>query len=211
MPAPTKKRAVKRGRPPLPPGKGKRYPLNMRTTKETRDWLAAISKANGRSLSQEVEFLVEKARLGEDAAREQLKQEFAGPHNYALAKIIAFLAGEIEDLMNTRWTEDLGTFKVVETAIHTVLKRIQTPAPAVPREIVWSPERGQWFALGLLDKVERTNVVDGSDSAQVSRTLRLASEVANEIKPLLKRTPNIHSIRLVRRLVKEKPKNRGKN
>ena len=35
--------------------KGKRYPLNVRTTKELRDQIEAAAKASGRSLVQEVE------------------------------------------------------------------------------------------------------------------------------------------------------------
>jgi predicted HicB family RNase H-like nuclease len=40
---------------------GKRYPLNMRTTKELRDKIAWAAMASGRSLVQEVEFRLERA------------------------------------------------------------------------------------------------------------------------------------------------------
>jgi hypothetical protein len=40
---------------------GKRYPLNMRTTKETRDRLEAAAIASGRSLAQEVEARLERS------------------------------------------------------------------------------------------------------------------------------------------------------
>ena len=49
--APTRKR----GRPPLPEGEGKRYPLSMRTTKALRSRLEAARIDSGRSLAQEVE------------------------------------------------------------------------------------------------------------------------------------------------------------
>jgi hypothetical protein len=42
-------------------GGGKRHPLNMRTTKETRERLAAAASANGRSLAQEVEIRLERS------------------------------------------------------------------------------------------------------------------------------------------------------
>jgi Arc-like DNA binding domain len=42
-------------------GSGKRHPLNMRTTKETRDRLEASAIANGRSLAQEVESRLERS------------------------------------------------------------------------------------------------------------------------------------------------------
>ena len=39
---------------------GKRYPLNMRTTKETRDRLEKAAADSGRSLAQELEFQLER-------------------------------------------------------------------------------------------------------------------------------------------------------
>jgi hypothetical protein len=42
-------------------GGGKRHPLNMRTTKETRDRLEAVAIANGRSMAQEVEARLERS------------------------------------------------------------------------------------------------------------------------------------------------------
>jgi hypothetical protein len=40
---------------------GKRYPLNMRTTKEIRDKIESAATVSGRSLVQEVEFRVERS------------------------------------------------------------------------------------------------------------------------------------------------------
>jgi uncharacterized protein (DUF1778 family) len=45
---------------------GKRYPLNMRTTKAVRDRLEAAARASGRSLTQEVEFRLEQSFLTAD-------------------------------------------------------------------------------------------------------------------------------------------------
>src|SRR5215831_2936068 len=55
---------------------GKRYPLNMRTTKELRDKIEEAAMASGRSLVQEVEFRLEQSfRREEDNRRrkEELK------------------------------------------------------------------------------------------------------------------------------------------
>src|SRR5262249_20451292 len=55
---------------------GKRYPLNMRTTKELRDKIEEAAMASGRSLVQEVEFRLEQSfRREEDDRRrkEELK------------------------------------------------------------------------------------------------------------------------------------------
>jgi hypothetical protein len=44
-----------------PTGGGKRHPLNMRTTKETRERLEDEAATNGRSLAQEVEVRLERS------------------------------------------------------------------------------------------------------------------------------------------------------
>jgi uncharacterized protein (DUF1778 family) len=50
----------------LPPGEGKRAPLNMRTTQKTRERLEKAAADSGRSLVQEVEFILERAFLVDD-------------------------------------------------------------------------------------------------------------------------------------------------
>ena len=56
----------KRGRKPLPPGEGKRVPLNMRTTLQVRGKLDAVARASGRSLVQEVEHRLERSFAVDD-------------------------------------------------------------------------------------------------------------------------------------------------
>jgi TraY domain len=70
-----------------PTGGGKRYPLNMRTTRETRERLEAAAAANGRSLAQEVEVRLERSFAEE--------QGFGGPAMLAMANLMAgaFLRG----------------------------------------------------------------------------------------------------------------------
>jgi hypothetical protein len=50
-----------RGRPALPPGEAKRYPLGIRTTKALRDDLVEASKISGRSLTEEIEFHIQRS------------------------------------------------------------------------------------------------------------------------------------------------------
>jgi TraY domain len=51
-------------------GEGKRYPLNMRTTKEMREKLERAAAQSGRSLVQEVEFRLERSFDREEISRE---------------------------------------------------------------------------------------------------------------------------------------------
>src|SRR5215831_968681 len=58
---------------------GKRYPLNMRTTKELRDKIEQAAAASGRSLVQEVEFRLEQSfRREEDDRRRKEELESFG-------------------------------------------------------------------------------------------------------------------------------------
>lgn len=49
----------RRGRPPLPPGKGKRASFTTRITPRLKETLEGSAKANGRSLSEEIEHRLE--------------------------------------------------------------------------------------------------------------------------------------------------------
>jgi hypothetical protein len=52
----------RRGRPPLPPGEAKHFPLTIRTTKAQKDELLRAAKAAGRSLAEEVDFRLSAVR-----------------------------------------------------------------------------------------------------------------------------------------------------
>jgi hypothetical protein len=87
-------------------GGGKRYPLNMRTTKETRDRLEAAAIANGRSLAQEVEARVQQSfneavALGGDGMR-----------RVAFEMIAAFAAaGRLRAGGRTDWLKDPSAYR----------------------------------------------------------------------------------------------------
>jgi TraY domain-containing protein len=55
-------------------GEGKRYPLNMRTTKEMREKLERAAAQSGRSLVQEVEFRLERSFDREEISREMAER-----------------------------------------------------------------------------------------------------------------------------------------
>jgi hypothetical protein len=66
----------RRGRPPLPASQAKLHPLTVRTTKPLRDALEQASKASGRSLTQEIEFHLERSLgLDRDKGPEDLRIE----------------------------------------------------------------------------------------------------------------------------------------
>jgi predicted component of type VI protein secretion system len=68
------RRAAKAGK--KVPVKGKRYPLNMRTTFEVRQQLEVSAAASGRSLAQEAEYRIERAYLDLRLMIEALGREY---------------------------------------------------------------------------------------------------------------------------------------
>src|SRR5258708_35842855 len=68
---------------------GKRYPLNMRTTKEIRDRLEAEAVANGRSLAQEIELRLEASFRREQQLAEAMESVLGGPRSSALFRTLA--------------------------------------------------------------------------------------------------------------------------
>ncbi len=91
----------RRGRPKLPAGEGKRYPLSLRTTREIRELIEREAIMSGRSLAQEAEYRIQKSFVDERAKYE----EFGGPSLYWFMKALAIgarataerLGGTFED------------------------------------------------------------------------------------------------------------------
>lgn len=87
-------------------GDGKRYPLNMRTTKETRERLEAAALANGRSMAQEVEVRLERSFAEE--------QGFGGPEMRRLAYLMATAfatAGQLRAAGKAQWIDDPSCYR----------------------------------------------------------------------------------------------------
>ncbi len=76
----------------LPPGEGKRTPLNMRTTRELRERLEREAADSGRSLVQEVEFRLERSFRDEDA----LIKAFGGRRTYDVLRVMGSIASQIQ-------------------------------------------------------------------------------------------------------------------
>ena len=97
-----------RGRPPLPPEAGKRFPLNMRTTKKIRDELQAAAHASGRSLAQEVEHRLEQSFRDE----KNRYREFRNKKTYNLMQSLAVALQASEKLTLKSWGTDPKTFSL---------------------------------------------------------------------------------------------------
>jgi hypothetical protein len=133
----------KRGRPTLPADEGKRFPLNMRTTKELRDRLESAAARTGRSLAQEVESRLEASFLTEDVKWE----EFGGSEKHQIFRLMSAAAETIESRKSRPWlTDEIAAIAVNAAWIILasqllpipVLKEVRkdfedaTPTPLIP-------------------------------------------------------------------------------
>src|SRR6478609_7194902 len=102
----------RRGRPALPPEKGKRYALGLRTTKELRDLLQQAADSSGRSLAQEIEFRLERSFDREKNLAEAMTEVFGDARTLEIFKEMAIIARDPSRPYH--WTDD---FREVENVI----------------------------------------------------------------------------------------------
>ncbi len=114
----------KPGRPPLPPGEGKKVPLNMRTTRAIRGRLESAAGRSGRSLVHEVEYRLEQTFRDEDA--------LGGRECYALFRMMGAAADLIEARTGKPAASDWETSVSVRTAWKMLIAEW---APSLPEKL----------------------------------------------------------------------------
>jgi hypothetical protein len=114
--------------------KGKRYPLNMRTTLELREKVEAAARESGRSLVQEVEY-----RLGHSF--DPVEPVFDRRH-IELFRVIAGTIAFIEEREGKRWNDDASTMFLV---LHAVQGAIASLSASLTKD--WTPSERIAHAL----------------------------------------------------------------
>jgi hypothetical protein len=148
------------------PQPGKRYPLNMRTTKEIRDDMEAAAIASGRTLAAEVEY-----RLTQSL---ELDRAAGGAHVGALVRLMTSAAAIIEARRRKSLSDDWETFLAVRAAWQQILDAVRPkpspdlmqwalePAAQEPLELPTPPAMPEWKRpegvelAGMLDMIPPT-------------------------------------------------------
>jgi hypothetical protein len=115
--------AKPRGRPALPPDKGKRHALGIRTTKELKDLLQGEAVSSGRSLAQEIEFRLDQS-FAEDRGLGGLR---TAAIFRKLAATAEFVAGRDE-----KWLDDYEAFN---TVVDFWWRDLMAMRPSEPEEV----------------------------------------------------------------------------
>ena len=127
--AQSKKKTTKRPGPrPQGPYVDKRKTLTTRITEETRTRLEKAAAATDRSLSQEIEFRLERSFLDEDARN----REMGGKELQALFRLLGAAAEMIEARTGKKWSEDWDTGTAVMIAWQRLIAETM---PKIPNDI----------------------------------------------------------------------------
>ena|SRR5215510_12314024 len=135
---------------------GKRYPLNMRTTKELRDKIEEAAMASGRSLVQEVEFRLEQSFRREEDDRRRKKElesfgvkiveEMQKKETPYMRAVREWEERTGESLLNSKFLEFIKKYETQVADIgepvrrHTVIP-LDGPIPETPEPKIPLPEK----------------------------------------------------------------------
>jgi hypothetical protein len=164
----------KRGRPPMPPNEVKRASFNTRLRTALKNELERAASDSGRSLSEEIEFRLERSFHTQAGLREMLELRF-GPElarildivgRDAAAEIRKATGGELD--VHANWIDNEKAFGAAREAVENVLALFDPrPQSQRPRQS-WglAADRsgandiggyGEWLRQGLAPHtVERT-------------------------------------------------------
>ena len=117
----------------LPPGEGKRVPLNMRTTREVRGRLEKAASDSGRSLAQEVEYCLERVLRGDEREQAALSLFGFDPKSYLAWRCLGDAISTIERQTGKSWREDWDTGQQMKAAFEAMVAAFGPNRPAEDR------------------------------------------------------------------------------
>ncbi len=145
----------------LPPGEGKRVPLNMRTTRELRERLEKEAADSGRSLTQEVEHRLKQSFSDPDARL----QGFGSEDRLKLLRSLALAVDMVEATTGKDIFTDAETAEVGYKVMIGLLDGIFGARPGGPLDTV-TPTEGQEAIIRdplarSLDQNIRDSILEG--------------------------------------------------
>jgi len=97
----TQKQKKRIGRPPLPAKARKAVNLTFRVRRDMREWLRTAAAESGRSISEEIESILEAHRAGQDIVARAL----GGPHALPLIRPLLLFIDQLGRIA-PEWTND---------------------------------------------------------------------------------------------------------
>ena len=162
---------------PAVKGRGKRYPLNMRTTKEVRELLERVAAESGRSLVQQAEHMIQSS-LRDEFLFAALGGRIAG----SVIRPILFFLGFLESSRIGDWRGNPAVANAMRQAIGLIGEAAFAEAPL-------SKERQQEFLKSFYEARNGDLLpIDGeaTDIAILALMAVQSSGLAEVMVPLLK-------------------------
>ena len=144
----------KMGRPPLPPGKKRGASMGFRPTPTIRENLEEAARANGRSMSQEVEARLEHSFVGDGFIQHMLGSDLS---SMMALRSLANAIASIEGKAGKSWRDDWAAREQVSAAFEVILDAF---GPQHPVENRLTPQ-GRLRA----EKREHKNQIAGQKAA----------------------------------------------
>ena len=119
-----KQSKTKMGRPPLSPGKRRGASMGFRPTPTIRAELEKAARANGRSMSHEVEARLERSFV-----------EFGKEETFLVARLLANAIHTIEAVTGKNWMDDLEAHRQTQEACKNILDAFRPPGGKGPMGI----------------------------------------------------------------------------
>jgi predicted HicB family RNase H-like nuclease len=162
---------------------GKRYPLNMRTTKELRDRVDVAAMASGRSLVQEVEFRLERSFDLEQAEPVRLPER--------LRRRLAQAAKDNDWSMNTEIVDRLDVSFQLEEREKMIAAAAEAAAKTTGGKLVqlFALQEEKKQRIQILDKLKRGDLGTKTDNVEttaesIARTERQIADLDRLISDL---------------------------
>ena len=172
-----------RGRPPLKKGEAKRSSFNTRLRDRVKERLEAEAANAGRSLSEEIEFRLERSFAEEDAKI----AEFGDKMTYRLMKLLSLAKEWVEEDAGKKMSKDWETFFGVWQAWQRLLIQLGPKPPDG-----WVEGHTPPAPLGLLAS-ERNEAAYKEALAKLKPVPQLGNVVADQLiaqfRSLLKAKP----------------------
>jgi hypothetical protein len=178
--------AAIRGQPPRGPYAGKSSVIAWRVRPETRVDIERAAKANGRSMSQEVEHRLKRS-FAEDT---DIIQIFGGERNYAVMRLVASIIESIRpaSASKTDWLDDPALFDRALEGISAVLAQIRPKGRHPSKKNLWKVGGflGHVAADDLLREVQAAApgyMGKSKHQLKLTRLKNALGEVASRAKP----------------------------
>ena len=157
-----------------------RVQIGLRLREGLRRKLESQAKDHAISINGEIESRLERSFTDEAARKEELRHEFGGPRNLALAHVIARIARTLEVTPDHWWSDNPSVFNELRVAVNTLLDELEPPSVTVDDHSPKSVISGRELALAFVSHFRYPSPWGQIDLSEVPPGFELRPEVLED-------------------------------